>query len=76
MQVAAFLFCTQEFLQAFFSQLSLLYYVQDSSLAFLWSRMYVIDEIKDYARISCLTFTGKPGHKKVLLLWPQQCHAI
>ncbi|WIA12059.1 hypothetical protein OEZ85_012136 [Tetradesmus obliquus] len=28
----------------------------DASLAFLWSRMFVIDEVKDYSRYTCLTF--------------------
>ncbi len=31
--------------------------LQDASLAFLWSRMYVMDEIKDYQRYTSLTFT-------------------
>lgn len=30
--------------------------IQDSELALLWARMYVIDEIKDYARYTSLTF--------------------
>lgn len=29
----------------------------EASLCFLWSRMLVIDEIKDYNRYSCVTFT-------------------
>ncbi|PNH02617.1 hypothetical protein TSOC_011368, partial [Tetrabaena socialis] len=31
--------------------------LQDAQLAFLWARMYVIDEIKDYPRYTCLSFT-------------------
>ena len=31
--------------------------LQDASLAYLWARMYTIDEIKDYARYTCLSFT-------------------
>jgi hypothetical protein len=31
--------------------------LQDAVLSFLWARMYVIDEIKDYARYTCLSFT-------------------
>ncbi|GIL66635.1 hypothetical protein Vafri_20126 [Volvox africanus] len=31
--------------------------LQDAALSFLWARMYVIDEIKDYARYTCLSFT-------------------
>ncbi|KXZ56071.1 hypothetical protein GPECTOR_2g953 [Gonium pectorale] len=31
--------------------------LQDCALAFLWARMYVIDEIKDYPRYTCLSFT-------------------
>ena len=34
------------------SQLTL----SDAALAFLWARMYVVDEIKDYARYTCLSF--------------------
>ena len=30
--------------------------LQDAGLAYLWSRMYTIDEIKDYTKYSCITF--------------------
>ena len=29
---------------------------QDATLAYLWSRTFVIDEIKDYAKYTCLSF--------------------
>lgn len=31
--------------------------LQDGTLSFLWARMFVIDEIKDYSRYTCLSFT-------------------
>ncbi|GFH24772.1 uncharacterized protein HaLaN_22626, partial [Haematococcus lacustris] len=30
--------------------------LQDAALCFLWSRMYVLDEVKDYQRYSSVTF--------------------
>ncbi|MEW5317782.1 MAG: hypothetical protein WDW38_009052 [Sanguina aurantia] len=30
--------------------------LQDATLAFLWARMFVVDEIKDYAKYTCLSF--------------------
>ncbi len=31
--------------------------LQDGTLSYLWARMFVIDEIKDYSRYTCLSFT-------------------